>query len=713
MKSFQLTREYLQFFPHLGPPQKVFSLTPQNSFAWPLDDKSGVLPTLPHAAFATKTFFDFFLPKSICNLNKFINLTEISLNNSHCLLSWDVRGIELFSAIGKSVPRLKILDLTDTQVFAGELLLYLIFQDAFWVLHRYMYLHDYQVLSVEEQERTARAGSLRTVAPDSKSVPIRHTFTKYCPWCLDEGAYHDNLRPGCSQEFLPITVVEDRLVDFVESLPFDEALQGQSLLHCVRVSDLISSLSEPARILIRNSSLLPYEAGFQPEPGTEHLGEPNGSIGTPQMWFPPANINYKEVDDEDYGICRLNPLVDTLQAIKVPAFSRSLWGELVPFLIQACPNLKSLGKASGTLYGLEILESVEKQSRLQDVFLHLDLLSTQDYRLLESPGYGRIGNGDTLSQNSPSLRFLVQNFGPSALQTVQDTDDEETILRKEFALEVWDQAKLLLPQKEVRSRIDNYLKLIVRQAPQLRSLSLLSISRSPDLDAVHWHTLLELQDLSQLTLQVSCLADYSRLLAVLGPKLTWLSITEMIGDRESLELVDGLNLDEQSALYVCEKCPNALVLDLVHINVGMKFFFGRRFAPQPEHFHQLVELSMGKVDWDTFKQVWSLAPVLKKLFVTVIVPLFTLNEQLFEEPLVMTEEHVRELHKLNPRLNRTLEEVRVASLRFATFSACHLFLNEFDKQLRKVGSIDAETFNQVSRNFIKVIFRIFSLVNLL
>ena len=79
----------------------------------------------------------------------------------------------------------------------------------------------------------------------------------------------------------------------------------------------------------------------------------------------------------------------------------------------------------------------------------------------------------------------------------------------------------------------------------------------------------------------------------------------------------------------------------------------------------------------------------------------------------MTEEHVRELHKLNPGLNRTLEEVRVASLRFATFSACHLFLNEFDQQLRMVGSIDAETFNQVSRIFTKVIFRIFPLENLL
>ena len=53
----------------------------------------------------------------MCNLNKFGNLTEISLNNSHSLLGWDLRGIELFSAMGKAVPRLRVLDLSDTQVF--------------------------------------------------------------------------------------------------------------------------------------------------------------------------------------------------------------------------------------------------------------------------------------------------------------------------------------------------------------------------------------------------------------------------------------------------------------------------------------------------------------------------------------------------------------------------------------------------------------------
>ena len=584
----------------------------------------------------------------------------------------------------------------NSQVFTGELLLYLIFQDAFWILHCYMYLHNYRALSREEQELAARTGPFRTVAPDLQSTPAHHTFSSYCPWCLDEGAYHDNLRPGCSQEFLPITVVEDRLVDFVESLSFDESLKSQSLLHCIRVSDLVSSLVQPARILIRDSSLLPYESGFQPEPGTERLGEPDGSLDNPRDWFPPAKIKYEEVEDEDYGIWRLNPLVETLQAIKLPAFSRSLWGELIPFLLQACPNLITLGKASGTLYGLQILDSMKQRSGLQEVFIHLDLLSTQDHRLLESPGYGRIGNGDTLCQNSPSLRFLVQNFGPTALQTVQDTDDQETILRKEFALEVWDEAKLFLPETKVCSRVDGYLELLVRQAPQTRSLSFLTLSRSPDLNEVHWQRLQELPHLSQLTLQVSRFADFSNLLAVLGPKLAWVSITEMIGGETSEPvLVEGLNMEEQGGLYVCEKCPNAVVLDLVHINVGIKFFFGRRFSPQPRHFHQLSELSIGKVDLDTFKQVWSLSPALRKLLVTVIVPIFTLSEQLYEEPLVMTEEQVRELHNLNPRLKQTLEEVKVGNLRFATFAACNLFLNEFSNQLKKIGNIDGETFNQV------------------
>ena len=48
-------------------------------------------------------------------------------------------------------------------------------------------------------------------------------------------------------------------------------------------------------------------------------------------------------------------------------------------------------------------------------------------------------------------------------------------------------------------------------------------------------------------------------------------------------------------------------------------------------------------------------------------PLFTLNEQLFEESLVLTVSQVKELLEQNAGILETLEELKVATLRFATF----------------------------------------------
>ena len=58
-------------------------------------------------------------------------------------------------------------------------------------------------------------------------------------------------------------------------------------------------------------------------------------------------------------------------------------------------------------------------------------------------------------------------------------------------------------------------------------------------------------------------------------------------------------------------------------------------------------------------QVWSLVPVLRLLSISVIVPLFTLNEQLFEESVVLTVSQVKELLELNAGILETLEELKV------------------------------------------------------
>ena len=110
-------------------------------FDWPLDDSSGVLPTHHHASFALTSMFDFFHPKSIVPFGKYTNLSEICFDNRQ-LMSCDQNGIQLFSAIGKSVPCLRVLDLPTS--FEAELIPYLIFQDAFQTLHEFMYLHDYR-----------------------------------------------------------------------------------------------------------------------------------------------------------------------------------------------------------------------------------------------------------------------------------------------------------------------------------------------------------------------------------------------------------------------------------------------------------------------------------------------------------------------------------------------------------------------------------------
>ena len=172
MNSFNVTREYLEFLRHLAPAGEVFSAgVNTQDLAWPLADKTGVLPTNSHASFAFKSMFDFFHPKSICTSESYRNLIEISLNNINSLMFCDTQGIQLFSAIGKSVPNLKVMDVSQTLVFSSELLLYLLFQDAFQSLHEFMFLNEHRVLTRDEkQEHLIQHGFVRSIERHKEST---------------------------------------------------------------------------------------------------------------------------------------------------------------------------------------------------------------------------------------------------------------------------------------------------------------------------------------------------------------------------------------------------------------------------------------------------------------------------------------------------------------------------------------------------------------
>ena len=68
-------------------------------------------------------------------------------------------------------------------------------------------------------------------------------------------------------------------------------------------------------------------------------------------------------------------------------------------------------------------------------------------------------------------------------------------------------------------------------------------------------------------------------------------------------------------------------------------------------------------------QVWSLVPVLAKLVITTIVPMFTLSEQMYEEPLVLTITQATELIRLNSRILHNLETIEVMD----SFKSKHIF----------------------------------------
>merc|ERR1719186_358371 len=174
-------------------------------------------------------------------------------------------------------------------------------------------------------------------------------------------------------------------------MDFDNQLKERCLLQSISVSNLVKSISSKSKILLRNSEFLPYEPKFRPESGTEHLGELDGEIYRPSWWYPPAEIVYDSIDDEAFGIQKINPLAESLQVLRVPPFSRSLWGEIIPFLIKCCPNLKTLGKASGTMLGLDLLSKMDNpghnQTNLEEIFIHMDLLKKAGY--IEMPNSAR------------------------------------------------------------------------------------------------------------------------------------------------------------------------------------------------------------------------------------------------------------------------------------------------------------------------------------
>jgi len=472
LRSHSNTRAYLDFMKYLGPTWSWYTNIWEpdhvvvSSCDWPGTTKEGYLPNAQHAMYALT---DLFSPTS-WRFSKFEKLTEIVLSNDFVTNFCESEGTPLFSAMGLACPNLKILDLSGLIRLRGESILYLFFHDTFQSLHSDMYLHKYR------HEDVGKDGKYWTTYLDQTSISDveKHSYDKYCPWCFDEGA--GNLtRGGCEFNMVVFSVIDSRIWNFIEQTEFSLDLIKNSLMYGVSSEDLFLSVTRPRYKLLRPDGLKPYEQGYLPEEGCEHLKEYDGA----DPWYPPASINYVLYEPTNLPPA-LNPIAQSLQILNLPGMS--LRGEMVPFLLRACPKLKSLGHGGSIPYGLELLAEYqdkydEKRTtlNLEELEIDFDYLDENDQK--DIPDYDELdGTSDVISANCPNISFLLANFGPRIFQPVTEEDKFGEVSAKEFALRVYREINKFAPDLSIEARIQSYSSLIVDFATKLKRLSLFMTS---------------------------------------------------------------------------------------------------------------------------------------------------------------------------------------------------------------------------------------------
>ena len=161
--------------------------------------------------------------------NFFTNLTYIKLSgeciNTRLKVIGDRGGhavTHLFAGLAHSCPVLETLDFSEVTSLCPESLLYLCYQDAYLVLHKYMYLPPYTNEDSLDHELQGR----------------KHDGVSYCPWCRDPALkLNQKVRNEINSN---VYILDDRLYEYIEKNIDDP---GCMLMQCVKVSQLIKAFT--------------------------------------------------------------------------------------------------------------------------------------------------------------------------------------------------------------------------------------------------------------------------------------------------------------------------------------------------------------------------------------------------------------------------------------------------------------------------------------
>lgn len=503
LKSYRETQKYLDF-------------------PWRLSQEHSK-PTTPFMMLTLKVMFD--RPTGF-----FRHLTKVQLSgeclNTRLQISNEERGQApsyLMSCFANSCPNLEILDLKDLSSLSPECLVYLCYKDAFYALHKYMYLPEY----TKDPENDC-------VLFDESTEPRKHDGSKPCAWCDDFDVVRGFWTGYCSTTTKNIFVIDDRIYDFVESYPRSDT-EGACwippvsayLAFCVKISDLIRALDEDKT---------DCESSESSEGGEESIK--------------------RKIIREKSG---KSSLCDSMKELLLPsdAVDSKTW--LIPMFLHAMPNLQSLGKCY-VFDGLKLMRDLPDihlpaKTKFEEIDLYLDDMTSFKVHERMVKCFKSLA-----TKNS-----YWSAFG-SALLSPTKTAEEKVFSLERFMTEK-------LPKGDIFSTSDlesvklawkDQVQTVVDACPKLRSLHLFvqpQILTESDKSSMWRPLTLGLHWLKELHVCGSCWGDIIGVLLMIGHKLESLHL--------NLNTLKSLREDDITSMDFINTIPH-LCPNLKRVNLGYR-----------------------------------------------------------------------------------------------------------------------------------------------
>ena len=530
----------------------------------------------------------------------------------------------LFHQIGKNCPNLKVFDISLCHRVSPDMILMLLFYHPYGTLHQFAYYPPYKIDGNGLIYHDVGSGNVL-----KHETPMR----TYCPWCPD--AWTNNAFRRGRYHICSIYPIDDRLYDLIANDPSN----NKHLSNIVKTSDLIRGMTTPFMWLRRPSD---DYYGITLPPDTVVEREMDFS------WYRPKTIEYHTEAPEGYDWDIMHPMTKTLRALKLNLDVVHHKQELVPFLLKALPNLKSLGMVS-TVQGLRMIRDIPD-------LIGISAEGLEEVQYTYDPEGERVDKTWASSEIVHMVETFMRKDRPK--QNQLSLDDWKVFVRKEIAEDI---------------------ELLAGKCPNIRHLQFcvynnVGFFQSEDSD--FWRPLHQgLLEIQELDVHMSIWSQMSSLVAGFGPKLKRLVLhisEEPDSIRSNEEQHERSKIPRVDELF--ELCPK---LEEFRGSMNNKVLDIYTDRSKPRLMNNLRVINyQNLVSFRAFKYLWICSKNLEKLhFMKVVarnyLPL-TIEDWFDPEVFYFKSDDVKRLFQTNPMTELIEFDCEVY---FANIEAANTFLS--------------------------------------